>query len=50
VIGYEVARRLRQDGRFENATFVALTVYGQGETTQALFPWPSEKPSSARTR
>ncbi|MGV3722208.1 MAG: ATP-binding protein [Actinomycetota bacterium] len=29
--GYEVARRLRQDGRFVNATFVALTGYGQAE-------------------
>jgi len=29
--GYEVARRLRQDHRFIDATFVALTGYGQAE-------------------
>jgi PAS domain S-box-containing protein len=29
--GYEVARRLREDPRFKNATLVALTGYGQEE-------------------
>jgi CheY-like chemotaxis protein len=27
--GYEVARRLREEGRFQNTTLVALTGYGQ---------------------